>query len=192
MRPRVVAVALLLAGTTACLPPLRRGPSAEELTLREWVQAVADARVAAESGRHADTDQILATFAARHPGTPQATETLYWRGLYRLDAANRSHTATDALAMLDAYLAARPADTTAYPFRHEAVVLRRVAAVTEQLGKALQAAQAVRNTPPPPPTDPRPVDITARDQEIVRLRDELAKANAELERIKRRLAAPRP
>ena len=34
------------------------------------------------------------------------------------------------------------------------------------------------------------VDDRARDEEIQRLKDELAKANAELERIKRRLAKP--
>jgi hypothetical protein len=37
----------------------------------------------------------------------------------------------------------------------------------------------------------RPED-KARDEEITRLRDELSKANAELARIRRRLARPRP
>lgn len=185
---RLAALGLLALGACA---PIRRGPSATELTQREWTQALADARVAAESGKHADTDRVLATFASRHPGTPQATETLYWRGLYRLDAANRVHTATDALAMLDAYLLARP-DTSVQPFRHEVVVLRRVAAATEQLGRALATAQRERTAAPPPPADPRPVDVAARDQEIARLRDELARTQAELERIKRRLATPRP
>lgn len=188
LRP-LVAAALL---ATAACAPLRRSPTAAELTVREWSQALADARVAAESGKHADADRVLATFASRHPGTPQAMETLYWRGLYRLDAANRVHTATDALAMLDAYLLARPADTTVYPFRHEVVVLRRVAAATEQLGRALASAQRERAASPPPPADPRPVDVAARDQEIQRLRDELTATKAELDRIKRRLATPRP
>lgn len=191
MSARTLALSLALLAGTACAP-IRRGPTAAELTRREWAQALADARVAAESGKHADADRVLATFASRHAGTPQATETLYWRGLYRLDAANRVHTATDALAMLDAYLAAQPADTLLYPFRHEAVILRRVAAATEQLGKALATAQRQRDAAPPPPADPRPVDVAARDQEIQRLKDELAKTTEELTRIKNRLARPRP
>ena len=36
----------------------------------------------------------------------------------------------------------------------------------------------------------RPTDAAAQDAEIKRLRDELAKANAELERIRRRLTQP--
>ena len=35
-------------------------------------------------------------------------------------------------------------------------------------------------------------DEKARDEEITRLKEELSKANAELERIKRRLAQPNP
>jgi small-conductance mechanosensitive channel len=37
---------------------------------------------------------------------------------------------------------------------------------------------------------PTPPDVKAKDAEIQRLKDELAKANDELERIKRRLTAP--
>jgi hypothetical protein len=32
----------------------------------------------------------------------------------------------------------------------------------------------------------------SRDEELARVKDELAKANAELERIKRRVATPKP
>jgi hypothetical protein len=42
-----------------------------------------------------------------------------------------------------------------------------------------------------PSPAPRP-DTGAKDEEIARLREELSKANAELERIRRRLATPKP
>jgi len=41
-------------------------------------------------------------------------------------------------------------------------------------------------------TDVVKVDDKARDDELARLREELSRANAELERIKRRLAQPKP
>ena len=182
----------LLVLTAACVP-IRRAPSAAELTRAEWARTLDDARAAAEGGRHDEVDKLLAAFATQHPGTPQATETLYWRGLYRLDPANRSHTAHEALQMLDAYLAARTADSVQHPFHDEALVLRRTAAQVEQLGRALSAANAASATrPTAPPPDPKPSDIAARDEEIARLRAELAKATDELNRIKRRLSTRRP
>ena len=48
------------------------------------------------------------------------------------------------------------------------------------------AAAATTGTVSPPKDD------KAQSEEIARLKDELAKANAELERIKRRLAQPKP
>ena len=44
----------------------------------------------------------------------------------------------------------------------------------------------------PKPTTTTEAPQTAADAEIKRLKDELAKANAELERIRRRLAQPPP
>jgi hypothetical protein len=182
-------------GLTDCAST-RRAPSAESLTRQEWTQTLADVRAATEGGKHGEADRLLATFAARHPGTPEATETLYWRALYRLDAANKTHTATDALQMLDAYLAARPADSVNFPFRAEALVLRRVAAQTEQLGRALAAANrenaAARAGPPAPTRDPTVSDVAAKDSVIARLKDERDRAVDELERIKTRLQNRRP
>lgn len=190
-----LGLALLLV-TGAC-SRLHRAPSPETVREREWTQTLADARAASEGGRHVDADRQLAAFASRYPGTPEATETLYWRGLYRLDAANRTHTAADALQLLDAYLAARPADTLGYPFRPEAMVLRRIAAQTDQLGRALasarsDAAAAARANAPAPARDPSTADVAAKDAEIERLKEELRKANDELDRIKTRLQRRRP
>jgi hypothetical protein len=190
-----LAVCVAALALTDCIST-RRAPSVETLVRQEWAQTLADARAATEGGQHAEADRILATFAARHPGTPEATETLYWRALYRLDAANKTHTATDALQMLDAYLAARPADSVNFPFRAEALVLRRVAAQTEQLGRALAAANrenaAARAGTPPPTRDPTVSDVAAKDAEIQKLKDELLKANDELDRIRQRLRTRRP
>lgn len=49
---------------------------------------------------------------------------------------------------------------------------------------------AARSVPPPVP-GVSPDTLHARDLEIASLRDQLTKANAELDRIKRRLASPR-
>lgn len=207
VRPRrtVGRAARFAAGLVTCVAALgltdcvsfRRTPPVESLVRQEWTQTLADARAATEGGQHAEADRLLATFAARHPGTPEATETLYWRALYRLDAANKTHTATDALQMLDAYLAARPADSVQFPFRAEALVLRRVAAQTEQLGRALAAANrenaaARAGTVAAPTRDPSVADVAAKDAEIQKLKDELRTANDELTRIRTRLRTRRP
>jgi len=203
-RRRTVGRAVrFVAGLAACVAALgladcvsfRRTPSTETLVRQEWTQTLADARAATEGSHHAEADRILATFAARHPGIPEATETLYWRGLYRLDAANKTHTASDALQMLDAYLAARPADSVHFPFRPEALVLRRVAAQMEGLGRALAAANrenAARAGTVAPTRDPTVSDVAAKDAEIKALREELERANDELKRIRRRLTTRRP
>lgn len=180
----------VLALATGCVP-IRHAPSATELTRQEWDRARADARAAVEGDRHARADTLLAAFAAQHPGTPEATETLYWRGVYRLDPANRTHSPADAIAMLDAYLAAFPADS-ADRFRAEAVVLRRTAASVDRLSKAVATAAAATVASRPAGTEgARPAE-PSKDEEIARLKSELEKATDELNRIKRRLSAPRP
>jgi hypothetical protein len=67
--------------------------------------------------------------------------------------------------------------------RTEAATLRRLALALEQRNAALAAI--------PPSVVPRP-DANAREEEMQRLRDELAAANAELDRIRRRVSRPRP
>ncbi len=122
------------------------------------------------AGRYGVADKLLAEFATKYPASPEAVDAMYWRALYKLDPANQTGSPHDAAALLDGYLA-----TPNAPRRTEAALLRRVAAALE----VRQAAAAV-----PPKTDQATTD------ELTRLKDELAKANAELERIKRRLAQP--
>jgi multidrug resistance efflux pump len=156
------------------------------------------AQTYAARGEFTNADSTLAEFAARYPGTPEALETAYWRGLYRLDPSNRDLSIEAAMASLDAYLA----DTRPHQHAAEARTLRRVAGELDRLnrlaGNAL--AQQIReaNATPAPrggstesrPEPSKPAADSAAQDEIKRLKDELAKANAELERIRRRLAQP--
>jgi hypothetical protein len=169
---------------------------------RDWDNALFLARVRAAEGKFAAADTILARFAAEYPGTRQASETAYWRALYDLDPSNHGASFRSAISSLDAYMSAGG------PHEHaaEAATLRRVAGHMDELNKlaataiaeARDTSTAARGTAPDIRTEVKPpvagdVGIpTASDVEIKRLKDELAKANAELERIRRRLAQPPP
>jgi len=132
----------------------------------------------ANESRTAAADRALSEFAQRFPGTPEAAEVPYWRALLKLDP-NSSAGMRESMSMLDSYIASAP--TGAHRF--EAGLFRRLGLVIEQRNAAIAAI-------PPAPTA-RPED-KAREEELQRLRDELAAANAELARIRRRVARPRP
>jgi hypothetical protein len=169
---------------------------------RDWDNTFVLARVRASEGNFAAADTILAHFATAYPETHQASETAYWRALFDLDPSNHGASFPSAIAWLDAYLSARG------PHEHavEAATLRRVAGHMDELNKlaatalaeARDTSAAAKVTPSDTRADARlPVagDVglpSAADVEIKRLKDELAKANAELERIRRRLAQPPP
>lgn len=153
----------------------------------------------ANHGDFAAADTLLAGYAARNPGTPEALETVYWRALFKLDPSNRGASVTQAIASLDGYLADNR------PRQHvvEAATLRRTAAQIDALNKlaANASAQArdaanARTVAADAKADAKAVDATAsatvdaKDAEIKRLKDDLAKANAELERIRKRLGQP--
>jgi len=55
----------------------------------------------------------------------------------------------------------------------------------------MRAAAAANQSTVAKAEPPKP-DDKAKDEELQRVKDELAKANAELERIKRRLTQPKP
>jgi hypothetical protein len=170
--------AALLLGSSACLPSRPQPtPSAAPTAASEWPRTYAQAATDAREARLPAADRALTDFATRFPGSPEAAEVPYWRAVMKLDPNNpvASH---DALLLLDGYLA----DTSFKAHRIEATTLRR-------LQSALEARTAALAMQPVAPVV-RPED-KAREEELQRLRDDLAKANAELTRIKRRLTRPK-
>ncbi len=176
---RTLRVLALCAGLAACgRTPASTG--AEPASRGEWSATLVQASSEASSGRYAVADRVLAEYTTRNPASPDAAEAMYWRALYKLDPANQGASTREAITMLDSYLGASGA-----PHRAEALALRRIAVAMES-----RAVPAVGAVVTPPKTDVAP--DKAKDDEIQRLKDELARANAELERIKRRLAQPKP
>jgi TolA-binding protein len=170
---------------------------------RDWPDVLSRAQHSAARGEFDAADTTLAEFAKRYPTSTEALETSYWRAVYALDPSNRAESIPGAIASLDAYLA----DTRHREHVIEATTLRRLAGQLDALnrlaaGAIAQAKDAnatasmaralsdARIDAPKPATPETPQ--TAADAEIKRLKDELAKANAELERIRRRLAQPPP
>ena len=95
------------------------------------------------------------------------------------------------MATLDAYLA----DPRPHDHAIEAITLRRVAAQLDAANRLAASAsnaahEVATNSPTRAATGSEAKTADANADEIKRLKDELAKANAELERIKRRLAQP--
>ena len=171
----------------------------------EWQVALASAQARAASGEFAIADSILAAYASRHPGTHETLETAYWRALLKADPSNGSASATQALAALDGYLRdPRPRDHIV-----EAQTVRRTVAQVDALNRAAEAASArekdaasqaqnANRAAADAKADANKADANAnaaaadKEVEIKRLKDELAKANAELDRIRKRLGSPPP
>jgi len=141
-----------------------------------WVGTLAAVQIAVDSGRFARADSILAAFAQSQAGTPDASESVFWRVMLRADPRNPAFSPADARAALEAYI-----DSDGASRRTEAAVMVRLLAISD----SLRAAQAVQRSA----TDARD---RARDDELQKLRDELQKTQAELDRIKRRLAPVKP
>jgi len=200
-RVRFTLVALFAVLSSGCISvhrPWFMEPSID----RDWDNTLLLARVRATEGKFGTADSLLARFAAQYPGTREALETDYWRALFELDPANHTASFRGAMAMLDAYLSDRR------PREHgaEATTLRHVAGHMEELNKlaatalteARDSSGGIRASVADTRSDPKPAvagDVVVpspADAEIKRLRDELAKANAELERIRRRLSQPPP
>jgi len=185
-RPAATAGATLLTvltlaalGPAGCVRhPARPTPAAAAAMdpRTTWVRTLPDAQRAAADGRYDEADRLLAGFAQLFPRSQQAGEVHYWRALFKLDPANKDATPQQAVASLDAYLALGDAQ----PHRSEALVLRRTAAHMRILADSAA---------PRPSTAERD---KAREEEMQKLRDDLAKAQEELERIRKRLASPKP
>ena len=176
--PVVLALAVLLADL-GCLPS-RQQPAEQPAptAASEWPALYTRVMTDASESRTASADQALSQFAQRFPGSPEAAEVTYWRALLKLDP-NSAAAVRESMTMLDSYLASAPAGT----HRLEAGIIRRLGLAIEQRNAAIAAIPA---SPAVRPED------KARDDELQKLRDELAAANAELARIRRRVARPRP
>lgn len=123
---------------------------------------------------------------------PSPVEELYARALAHLDTTSKAASLDSAIYYLDRYLVSAHRQEHA----HEAALLRRLAGEALELRRVatlLQQARAEgRGDPRPGESEQRRAgDGDASVREIQRLKDELAKANAELERIRKRLANPR-
>jgi hypothetical protein len=160
---------LLIGG---CAKPPASAPS----PATEFANAIEAARQRVDSGDYPAADRILAEYALRHAGTPEAREIPFWRAMYIVDPQNRTASIAQGIRALDLYLAS----DGAIWYRPQAEVLRRTALVI----------QSIRQAQTPRQVNGRDTVFITREEEIAALRDQLAKANAELERIKKRLANP--
>jgi hypothetical protein len=165
---------LLRASVTPTLPPAQAA----------WATASVKAAAEVQAGRYGVADRVLADFTAQYPHTSEAAEANYWRALYKVDPANQTASARDATILLDSTLAL-PLDSAQ---RANAQTLRRITAAMQRAAALSAGASSSTNADG---SNARPED-NSRDDEVQRLRAELAKANAELERIKKRVAQPKP
>ena len=191
---RIVISALLL-NTAACISvttPRFLKPAPE----REWKPTIETAQSLAADGRAAEADSLLATYAASYPTTPGAREALYWRSLIQLQSGIVSE--NGPAMMLARYMNERGAE-----HRIEAATLYRVATRVDSLSRAANALStrvmisngevaSARDKAADAKADAKAAAADTKDQdaEIRRLKNELAAAREELERIKKRLAEP--
>lgn len=191
-RFRVLALAVAVPAAPACVSV--HAPSfMEPAPRREWPATLSTAQARVSEGNFGAADSVLAQFAARYPKSSEGLEATYWRALARLDPSNPHASFPEAITSLDAYLA----DPRAHEHLREAAAIRRVAMQMDTLNKLASAAPpmpkdgiAMTTRPQSDLTKPILDPVPYQEAEIKRLRDELAKATAELERIRKRLAQP--
>ena len=169
---RIVCIAVMIVVSACAKPP---APVAQPLAA-EFASAIEAARLKVDAGDYPGADKILADYSLRHQGTAEAREISFWRAMYIVDPANRTASIAQGIRALDIYLAS---DGTIW-YRPQAEVLRRTALVIQQ----------VRQAPIPKQVTGKDTVFISREEEVAALRDQLAKANAELDRIKKRLANP--
>lgn len=168
---------LHLLATTVFVIACSGKPAATPPEPDPFASALAAAEQRVESGDYAGADRILSDFSLKANGTEDAAEVAFFRALFMIDPNNRDASMAEGLRALDIYLNT----STAKRYRTEAHILRRTA----------QAVMALRANQPTPRLSGRDTVFVNREEEIATLKDQLAKANAELERIKKRLADPR-
>ncbi len=188
MRGLYILLASLVLAACASLPSVKTPAQTD------FEAALYHARQNVDSGNYWAADRLLDEFARTHPDTRESKEIAFWKAAYQVDPANDRGSLAGGIAALDAYLAA--ADTAAW-YRNEATLLRRTAGVAQAVGANTPASADTSQTSGTTPTDTVVVVRRSREEEVVALREqlaktreELAKVSAELERIKKRLANP--
>ena len=137
---------------------------------------------------------VALTACARLPWTrearPNPDEGLYYRALTLLDSSATTPSLHSTVYYLDRYLAASYKQDHAW----EAVVLRRLVVESQELRRVQVALERDTGRSSGRRTETSGGEVVRNDdasREIQRLKKELAKANAELERIRKRLANPK-
>jgi hypothetical protein len=192
-QPWILVLTALMA--TGCARPLFLQPG----PVREWPPTLRAVKEAAREGRHAQADSILAQFESRHPTSYEGRQAAYWRALILSDPANPRSSPAAAVEAINRYFAGRATAET----YDEATILRRILqradSLTREVAQAerlLAEVQDVAEARPPAPAEPREPRPAPPSRNLVaevrRLRDELSKANQELERVRRRLQEQRP
>ena len=185
---RIALISMALAGCAEL--PINTSP-----VKSDFERALSYARRDVDAGNYWAADRLLEEFVRTHPNTREAKEIAFWKAAYMLDPANNLGSLSGGIAALDNYLAA---DTSGW-YTHEAIVLRRTAAVAQGIsGRTTRSvADSTGTGSATVVTDTVVAVKRTRDEEIVALKDqlaktkeELAKVSAELDRIKKRLANP--
>ncbi|MGI8618374.1 MAG: hypothetical protein ACR2L6_04695 [Gemmatimonadaceae bacterium] len=156
-------------------------PAPGSLSPDAWGALIHTTDSLANAGRHAAADSTLLAFEQAHAGTRAASEVKFWRALYKLDPRSAASTRAEGRTMMDSYAASPEASW----YRAQANVLKHLAREIANAERAADAPVIVAG-------DTTASGIAGRDRIIRSQRDEIARLNAELERIKRRLAAPTP
>jgi hypothetical protein len=179
---RLLTALAVLVVATACRHPSPPPPAVADVPVPAlpveppWVATLASVRTAVDAGHYALADTILATFEQAQAGTSDASESAFWRAMLRADPRNPDFTPAGARAALERYLASEDPQR-----RTEATIMLRLVTLSDSLRSALAAQRTA--------ADARD---RAREEELQKLRDDLQRTQAELDRIKRRLGAPKP
>ena len=174
---RIASMSIALFASLALAGCSRPHAATRPAPVKPYAEALAAAEERVQEGDHAGADRILSDFALKAQGTDEATETSFWRALYMVDPANKRTSIPEGIRALDIYLATPGTKW----YRIQAEVLRRTAQSVQALRTSAQSAPRIVG---------RDTVYVTREEEIAVLRDQLAKANAELDRIKKRLANP--
>jgi hypothetical protein len=154
----------------------RGKPAPAPAPISAFDAAVSAAGKRVDDGDYSGADRILADYALKTKGTQDAAEISFFRALYMIDPKNKASSMDAGVRALNIYLNSAGARR----YRTEAEILKRTA----------QTVQSLRTVTQGPKVIGRDTVYVTREDEIAVLKDQLAKANAELERIKKRLANP--